>query len=259
MTDDLPPLPPLRLGHYRHYKGGEYDVVAAARHSESLSPMVVYKPLYGDRGWWVRPLDMFLEQVQADGQWQPRFAHLGPTDSRAPTSRIGPPAAELAVVPMTAARAESFRDCLDTVAREKRFLAQVQAPPLDQVRQFVNGVIEKDAVQFVALDGERVVGWADILPDWAHALAHRGHLGMGVLPEYRGRGLGTRLLSACIAKATAKGLTRIELETRIDNTAAIGLYRKSGFIEEGRKRRGMRIDGTYFDTIAMARLSDGAA
>lgn len=78
MTDDLPPLPALRLGHYRHYKGGEYEVVAAARHSESLEPMVVYKPLYADRGWWVRPLGMFLEDVEIDGRKQPRFAYLGP-------------------------------------------------------------------------------------------------------------------------------------------------------------------------------------
>ena len=59
--------------------GGEYDVVAAARHSENLEPMVVYKPLYADRGWWVRPLGMFLEDVEVDGQRQPRFAYLGPT------------------------------------------------------------------------------------------------------------------------------------------------------------------------------------
>jgi ribosomal protein S18 acetylase RimI-like enzyme len=114
-------------------------------------------------------------------------------------------------------------------------------------------------VQFVALDGERVVGWADIFPDWAHALAHRGHLGMGVLAAYRGRGLGTRLLSACLAKAASQGLARIELETRVDNTAAIGLYRKLGFIEEGRKRWGMRFDGVYFDTLMMARCVDAGA
>ena len=159
------------------------------------------------------------------------------------------------VVPITIGLAAGFRDCLDAVAREKRFLAQVEAPPLERVQQFVVDGLEKDAVQFVALDGGRVVGWADIFPDWAPALAHRGHLGMGVLPEYRGRGLGTRLLAACIAKATAQGLTRIELETRTDNTAAIGLYRESGFIEEGRKRWGMCIDGTCFDTVMMARLA----
>ena len=162
----------------------------------------------------------------------------------------------LPIVPISAALVASFRDCLDTVARERRFLAQVEAPPLERVQQFVNDGLEKDAVQFVALDGERVVGWADIFADWAHALAHRGHLGIGVLPGYRGRGLGERLLSACIAKATAQGLTRIELEVRADNAAAMALYRKLGFTEEGRRRWGMRIDGAYFDTVAMARLAD---
>ena len=169
------------------------------------------------------------------------------TDTRA--------AADLRIVPITAALAGGFRACLDAVAREKHFLAQVEAPPLERVQQFVADGLEKDAVQFVALDGERVVGWADILPDWAHALAHRGHVGMGLLPAYRGRGLGTWLLSACIDKATAQGLTRIELEVRADNAAAIALYRKMGFVEEGRKRHGMRFDGMYFDTLAMARLA----
>lgn len=162
----------------------------------------------------------------------------------------------LPVVPITAALAGSFRACLDTVAREKRFLAQAEAPPLERVQQFVADGLEKDAVQFVTLDGERVVGWADIFPDWAHALAHRGHVGMGVHPDYRGRGLGNRLLSACLAKAMAQGLTRIELEVRADNAHAIHLYRKLGFTEEGRLRHGMRIDGTYFDTLLMARLAD---
>jgi ribosomal protein S18 acetylase RimI-like enzyme len=164
----------------------------------------------------------------------------------------------LPVVPMTAALAASFRACLDTVAREKRFLAQIEAPPLERVQQFVADGLEKDAVQFVALDGERVVGWADVFPDWAHAVAHRGHVGMGVHPDYRGRGLGTRLLSACLTKATAQGMTRIDLEVRADNDSAIGLYRKLGFTEEGRLSRGMRFDGAYFDTLLMARLVDGS-
>jgi ribosomal protein S18 acetylase RimI-like enzyme len=165
----------------------------------------------------------------------------------------------LRVVPITAALAAGFHACLDAVAREKRFLAQVEAPPLERVQQFVADGLEKDAVQFVALDGEQVVGWADIFPDWAPALAHRGHLGMGLLPAYRGRGLGTRLLSACLAKAAAQGLTRVELEVRVDNTSATALYRKLGFVEEGRKRWGMCFDGVYFDTLLMARCRGAEA
>lgn len=72
--DDLPPLPAVPPGLYRHYKGGLYEVVDTARHSETLGPMVVYRALYGERGLWVRPAAMFTETVVIDGRSQPRFA-----------------------------------------------------------------------------------------------------------------------------------------------------------------------------------------
>ena len=72
----LAPLPTLPLGRYRHYKGGEYEVIGVARHSETLEPMVVYRPLYNDSGWWVRPLAMFIEDIEVDGVRQPRFTPM---------------------------------------------------------------------------------------------------------------------------------------------------------------------------------------
>lgn len=65
-----PPLP----GHYRHYKGGEYEVVGKALHSETLEVLVVYRPLYGDGNLWVRPREMFLGTVEVGGATVPRFA-----------------------------------------------------------------------------------------------------------------------------------------------------------------------------------------
>ena len=73
---DLPPLPDVPLGRYRHYKGGEYEVLGIARHSETLEPLVVYRPLYNQSGLWVRPYTMFFEQLEIDGRQQPRFAPL---------------------------------------------------------------------------------------------------------------------------------------------------------------------------------------
>lgn len=63
----------IRLGKYRHYKGGEYAVHGIARHSETEEAMVVYTPLYGEGGLWVRPLVMFVETVVSDGKRVPRF------------------------------------------------------------------------------------------------------------------------------------------------------------------------------------------
>ena len=76
MSDDLSPLPPTPTGRYRHYKGLDYEVIGAARHSETLAPMVVYRPLYGEGALWVRPHAMFFEQVTIDGVTQPRFARV---------------------------------------------------------------------------------------------------------------------------------------------------------------------------------------
>lgn len=71
---ELAPLPPAPPGRYRHYKGGEYEVIGVARHSETLEPLVIYRPLYNDTGLWVRPYEMFFGQVEVDGQTRARFA-----------------------------------------------------------------------------------------------------------------------------------------------------------------------------------------
>lgn len=73
----LPPLPATPTGRYRHYKGGEYEVVGVARHSETHEALVVYRPLYDGTGWWVRPHAMFFGEVEVAGVRQPRFAFIG--------------------------------------------------------------------------------------------------------------------------------------------------------------------------------------
>jgi len=75
---DLRPVAPIQMGRYRHYKGKEYEIVGVARHSETLEELVVYRPLYGDHGLWVRPRAMFMEAVELDGRSVPRFEYVGP-------------------------------------------------------------------------------------------------------------------------------------------------------------------------------------
>lgn len=70
---DLPPLQETPIGLYRHYKGGQYEVISTARHSETLEPMTVYRALYGAHGLWVRPAAMFAETVEIDGVVRQRF------------------------------------------------------------------------------------------------------------------------------------------------------------------------------------------
>ena len=70
----------LKIGRYRHYKGNEYEVMGVAKHSEDETELVVYRPLYddnsGERGLWVRPLQMFIETVHINGETKPRFEYI---------------------------------------------------------------------------------------------------------------------------------------------------------------------------------------
>ena len=75
-ADDLPPLPETPLGRYRHYKGGLYEVVGVARQSETLEPLVVYRPLYNASGLWVRPHAMFFGTLEVDGVELQRFTRV---------------------------------------------------------------------------------------------------------------------------------------------------------------------------------------
>ena len=68
----------LQPGRYRHYKGKDYIVLGVARHSETEEQMVVYRTDYGDRSLWVRPLVMFQESIEIDGQMKTRFQYVGP-------------------------------------------------------------------------------------------------------------------------------------------------------------------------------------
>lgn len=63
----------ITLGIYQHYKGNKYQVLHLATHSETEEHLVVYRALYGDYGVWVRPLTMFTETVEKDGETKPRF------------------------------------------------------------------------------------------------------------------------------------------------------------------------------------------
>jgi ribosomal protein S18 acetylase RimI-like enzyme len=158
-------------------------------------------------------------------------------------------------------REEHIEGChaaLDVVAREHKYVVWLEAPPLEASRAFIGHSIAHRHPHFVALDGDRVVGWCDVTPLGRPAIPHGGVLGIGLLPEWRGRGVGRRLMQRTLEAARDFPLTRVELSVRADNERAIALYRKIGFEVEGRRRRVLRIDGLYYDDITMALLLDPA-
>ncbi len=144
-----------------------------------------------------------------------------------------------------------FRENLDSVAREEKFILFLEAPPLSSVEEFVKKNIVNNVPQCFALDGENVVGWCDISPLGRQTVNHRGMLGMGVISAYRGKGIGSLLLKETLVWAKQRGLEKVELEVYAGNISAIALYNKFGFVEEGKISKGRKHHGHYEDMILM--------
>ena len=144
-----------------------------------------------------------------------------------------------------------WRAACETVAAERIYLGRLSFPPLDAFRAFPLRMIANGWPMYCALDGETFVGWADIAPVDIPECAHRGALGMGVVASHRGRGIGARLLEACLAHAPRSGIEKVELTVYASNTPAIALYRKFGFSEIGVIRDYRRLDGVTYDALLM--------
>ncbi|WP_230463632.1 GNAT family N-acetyltransferase [Burkholderia ubonensis] len=162
----------------------------------------------------------------------------------------------LVVEPLREMHFTGLRCVLDTVAREKRFLAFTQAPPEEEAFAFYRSIVAGGGHMSVAVLAGHVVGWCDVLPTHGQARSHVGTLGIGLIPSARHLGIGSKLMGVTIAAAWSKGFTRIELSVRADNKNAKALYERLGFEAEGLMRRAFQIDGVYYDCYSMALLRD---
>ncbi len=219
MNDDLPPLPLTPPGRYRHYKGGEYEVLGAARHSETLEPLVVYRPLYNATGWWVRPHAMFFGTVAVDGREQPRFARLpdGPGPDRArPTFSIRED--DLSGAPVQA------------LLRLHLAGMHANSPPGTSFALDDSGLRQASITVWTAWAGDAIAGMGALkalAPDWGELKSMRTH------PDFLRQGVGALLLEHIIAVARARGMRRLSLETGTGPAfePALGLYRRRGFVD----------------------------
>jgi ribosomal protein S18 acetylase RimI-like enzyme len=159
------------------------------------------------------------------------------------------------IVPIAEEHISGFRAAVDVVARERKYLSFLEAPPFEETRRFVLDNIEHGYPQFVVLSAEGVVGWCDVLPNRSRVIySHCGTLGVGLLPGFRGKGIGRQLMRRTIEAAFAFGLTRIELTVREGNANAIALYKSLGFEVEGLHRNAVRIGEQYENLYSMALL-----
>lgn len=155
-------------------------------------------------------------------------------------------------------RAATIADCgelargMSVVVAEGRWLATEASAPTEDLAQRFRASVEWDGwFLFVLEDGGEIVGSLGMQPTHADGVLS---LGMWVLPEWRGRGGGRMLIEAALETRPAD-VHKIELEVFPDNEAAIGLYRSTGFEEEGLRRdHYRRLDGSLRSALVMARL-----
>src|SRR5688572_10299823 len=152
----------------------------------------------------------------------------------------------------TEADAECLAALIDSVARERRYLAGTVGFPVDSTRAFIASVKAAGGVHIVAVASGKVIGWCDIIPHSFEGMQHVGRLGMGVQKDHRSRGIGRELLSVAVQKGFAGALDRIELEVFATNRSAVKLYETFGFQCEGRKVAARKLDGVTDDILVYA-------
>jgi ribosomal protein S18 acetylase RimI-like enzyme len=160
------------------------------------------------------------------------------------------------IVPITEDHIQGFWSAVDSVARERKYLAFLEGPPINTTEDFVLQNIKGNWPHLVAISEGKIIGWCDISALDRPVFAHIGSLGIGILAPYRGQGIGKALMRAALQKAKEKGLTRIKLTVREKNTSAIALYEKMGFEKEGIHKNGVYVDGKYENHVFMALLFD---
>ena len=163
---------------------------------------------------------------------------------------------DVQIVPASAKHLESFRQCLHSVAKERDHIARLEAPSKLVMEEQFDAGQRNGFMQDWAMVGDRVVGWAVVIPNNIYGLSHSAEFAMGVHREFRRQGIGQRLTASVIEKAWQSELERIELEVWSNNRPAIALYEKLGFQHEGVLRNYRFLDGKYTNAVMMALLRE---
>ncbi|MBL8308901.1 MAG: GNAT family N-acetyltransferase [Burkholderiales bacterium] len=160
---------------------------------------------------------------------------------------------DVQIRPTQLADLPSLVTCLNAVFEERRFLAFTAAIPAPEAIAYHAANITSGHPHFVAVDGNVVVGLCDVVPAAMPRIEGQRHcatLGMLLAPAYRGQGIGERLIRAALAACSGRW-DRIQLNVYSHNERAHALYRKVGFVEEGRRVGAWQLDGLTSDIIDM--------
>lgn len=158
-------------------------------------------------------------------------------------------------VPANIDLAVSYNQTVDSIARERKYLAALTGFPVESSKGFIQMIVQNNFAQYYAVVENQVIGWCDIIPKSFEGLSHVGNLGMGLLPEYRGQGIGAQLFEMTQNHAKVfNHIEKLELEVFESNIHAIKLYEKLGFVFEGRRVKARKLDGVYDNILLMGKF-----
>jgi len=147
---------------------------------------------------------------------------------------------------------------MDKVNRESKNLMREPEEftmTLEDEEKFINNTINsKDNCFILAFDGNLIISSSGFHGSALKRVNHRVSLGISVLEDYQGQGLGTIVMKELIKKAIELGKTKMDLEVRIDNKFAIVLYENLGFIKEGIIKNGFYVDNKFVDLLVMGKV-----
>lgn len=153
---------------------------------------------------------------------------------------------------ITSAKAKyikSYWNTFDEIASERKYLASTCAFSLEDTIKFIENSIEKNIPYLFVIDKDKdtVIGWCDVQPKDIHI----GYLGIGILKDYRKKGIGKNLIGTILEKSKEYGYYFVELDVRYTNERAIQLYKSVGFKIVNIIKEGLEIDGVKEDVLQM--------
>lgn len=162
------------------------------------------------------------------------------------------------VLPVSAADIPALYECVCKVFSETDFML-ISAGELDNsfdnFRKHIEQVIASSKNCFlIARDDDQVIGWIDVSGSHFKKKRHSAYLVTGLLKNYWGKGIGTKLMDGAMAWAMSEEITRLELTVVESNIRAINLYKRHGFVQEGIKQKSILINGQYKNELMMAKV-----
>jgi len=158
--------------------------------------------------------------------------------------------------PLTLDDTASYNACVDTVAKERRHFSMFEAAPLAEVRKRMRKRLRGKIPFLVAVDGARVVGWAAVFRPDLPSLNHNGDVVIGLLQEYRGIGLGTKLMTGVLKMSKGK-FESLLFCVFSKNKPARKLGKKMGFKQCGREKNFVKLAYGVDDQLILQKLIRG--